>query len=351
MLAIALLVCSRVGAQWTTIRLSQDGDGFSQVNAVSGGRQGGYRDPVSGLGGPGLWNASAQSWQSLSGGRNGAVYAMWGDMQGGNYQPPGGGVWASLWRGSPETQVFLHPLGYRASSIAGMFGTEQVGGVAEDVPPNGARGRAALWHGSVESFVNLAPGGSVESAATATDGQHQYGWVWYADDRTRAVMWSGTAASVESLDPGPAYSESKIFAAAPGLQAGYASVMFEGSHAAAWRGSAASFVDLNPPGSISEALGACDSAVVGWVNRGGFVWFPSIWMGPGLDRYELPTPAGYDYAIATCVEFFNGQCYVGGYAVRGFGPNEAFLWVGVPGPGSAAVLIAAGVVAVRRRRR
>src|SRR5262245_51324031 len=125
-----LILCGAAVAQWTPIRLAQDGDGFSQVNAVHGGRQGGYRDAVVGLGGPGTWRGSAESWETLSDGRNGSVNSRWGGLQGGWYQPPGGGIWASLWSGTAQSRVSLHPSAYERSNVLGMFGSEQVGGVS-----------------------------------------------------------------------------------------------------------------------------------------------------------------------------------------------------------------------------
>jgi hypothetical protein len=64
----------------------------------------------------------------------------------------------------------------------------------------------------------------------------------------------------------------------------------------------------------------------------------------------LLPPGEYFQSGAQAVSFYNGQYYVAGWATRtSDGVNEAWLWVGVPGPSSPAV-IAAGMLAARRRR-
>jgi hypothetical protein len=249
-----------------------------------------------------------------------------------------------MWSGTSESLVYLNPSGYSASAISGMWGDEEVGGAT---PPIGLAG-AAVWHGTAESIVMLAPVGSQDSVAYATDGVHQYGSAYFPQTGTRATMWSGTAQSAVSLNPA-GYVESQILAAVPGREAGWA----DGAnrHAGVWSASAASFTDINPSGfGLSEALGVCDTAVVGYVTTGGLQWTPGIWIGNHFEFQTLPIPTGYTSAFATSVEFFNGQYYVGGYAEGGSSSGDAFLWVGVPAPSSLAVLAGAGLIAARRRR-
>jgi hypothetical protein len=339
---------SSASGQWTATIL-QDPVGFSSaVQAVYGGRQAGWMDQAV----PGIWSGSAATWQSLSAGRYGQVYAMYGDLQGGTYQPPGGGIWASLWRGTPESQTFLNPDGYFTSQVRGMWGNEQVG-TAGRMTPNGPAGGACLWHGTAASFVLLHPAGAFSSQAVGTDGAHEYGTVQFGN-HIEAVMWSGTPESVVSLDPSLAgIASSHINAAGPGRQAGFVVTLGSREHAAMWSGSAQSFVDLNPnPTLQTDATGVCSTAVVGTFTSTGPQWQPAIWAAPDFAFQPLPIPLGFTSAFATCVEFYNGRYYVGGYALSGLGGYEtAVLWTNVPSPSvtSTAVLLC-GLLAGRRRR-
>lgn len=338
-------------AQWTMRQLGDNTDDVSGVFCIYQDRLGGSRTttPLSfPPSGPGLWDAATGTWTALSDGRNGDVRAMWGSLQGGSYQPPGGGVWASLWSGTAGSQVFLHPAGYQSSGIAGMWGDEQVGGVSNGLGVPG--GGACLWHGTASSFVLLAPPNAETSTATATDGVHQYGWGTYAGAR-RALMWSGTPQSVQSLDPGGDVLTSEIDAATPGIEAGKVHIAGY-SRAAVWHGTAASFRNIHPAGYVaSEANGACETGVAGDVLLGGTAWHPAVWLGPELAFQELPLPAGYGVGFANCISFYNGQYYVGGYVAQDLGfSGVAYVWVGVPAPASALPLAGLLVAAVRRRR-
>lgn len=351
--AFAAVGVRGVYAQWTVVPLHPGNPETesSKILCVSQGRQGGWAT-TSFRDAPGVWSGSAQSWTPLSEISNGFVYAMDGDTQGGWSNPPSGsGFWASLWSGTAASQRYINPDGFFTSQVLGMHGNEQVGIAARNTP-TGVEGGAALWHGTADSFVWLRPAGADASLATCTDGVHQYGWT-LTTDRYRAAMWSGTAQSVVSLDPPlPNVTYSQILAAAPGREVGtvkYGPIQ----HAAAWSGTAGSFIDLDPGvgAGLSEANGVCESAAVGAYNAGGFAWTPCIWLGPNYQFQPLPVPAGFFQAYATSVEFYQGRYYVGGYALPTLGSQtEAFLWVGVPAPGTF-VMALAGALAMARRRR
>lgn len=170
----------------------------------------------------------------------------------------------------------------------------------------------------------------------------------------RAALWSGTAESFVSLHPGPEFRDSDVFGMAPGQQVGYAGRIGQNHHAALWTGSAESHIDLNPPiAGFSVLLATCGSAQVGYASTNLHGVTAGDWFGTPESFVPLAPflPPGYGQSIAPSVAFDGSQYLVGGYA-RNLATNrdEAFLWIGVPGPGSAAVLIGAGAWAVRRRR-
>src|SRR5690606_14816431 len=125
-----------------------------------------------------------------------------------------------------------------------------------------------------------------------------------------ATIWSSTAASAIDVHPFPGFGESVLYATNGWIQVGASNVPgYTFQHAGAWFGTAGSFVDLHQ-----------------------FL------------------PLGYLISAATTVHEYNGVTYVGGTASRTGGATEAVVWVLVPAPGAGAVLLAAGVLAMRRRR-
>jgi hypothetical protein len=135
---------------------------------------------------------------------------------------------------------------------------------------------------------------------------------------------------------------------------GWARVFGHDDHAGIWHGTAASWTDLDPGFGLSRLLGTCGSAQVGWSHDPVHSVSAGIWFGTASSFVSLAPylPAGYDESFATSVAFGNGLYYVGGYAFNHVTEMpEAFLWVGIPAPGSSALaLLAAGLVVARRRR-
>ena len=104
---------------------------------------------------------------------------------------------ASLWNGSAETWVDLHPAGAEYSSAEDVDG-EQVVGSAKEVND---QGHARLWYREGDTWVcvDLHPHGLNErSAAFAVHGGEQVGIVF---DNTpyHAALWRGTADSYVDL--------------------------------------------------------------------------------------------------------------------------------------------------------
>jgi uncharacterized protein (TIGR03382 family) len=194
------------------------------------------------------------------------------------------------------------------------------------------------------------------SDALATDGVLQGGVVNAPNPLgLQAALWNGTAASFVNLNPAP-NAESQVFGMSPGQQVGY--VHYGGGqnpHAAMWSGSAASLADLNPPVASRSVLRATDGVVqVGeWNSIAGGLPRAGVWFGSAASFMDLSSflpPAGYFQSVATGVYQANGQVYVSGWAQAGGAGPEAFLWVGVPGPGTGSLLLL-GLLALSRRRR
>src|SRR5207253_6594332 len=108
---------------------------------------------------------------------------------------------AAAWN-SIGTPTDLNPAGSPESSVYGVDGIHQVGGM-----PNDGRGftsNAWLWTGTAASAVNLHPAGAVQSWAYAVAGAQQVGGASYTAPNnvyTHAVLWQGSAASVVDLNP------------------------------------------------------------------------------------------------------------------------------------------------------
>lgn len=260
---------------------------------------------------------------------------------------------ASMWSDTPESRVDLNPVGVNSSVAAGCFGNEQVGHILND---NTGDDNAGLWHGTAASWVNLHPTPIARhSRATGTDGVHQVGYIGLASGFQHGAMWSGSAASFVDMNP-PGARGSGIFGIGGNQQVGavYWSGVSNG-HAALWSGTPGSVIDLHPvqAGTGYSGLLATDGVhQVGGASIGSFA-HAGIWSGTAASFVDLHAllPAGYGASAATSVEEYQGQTWVGGYVINGLGNREAFLWVGVPAPGTGLGIVAAGVVGASRRRR
>jgi hypothetical protein len=220
----------------------------------------------------------------------------------------------------------MHPKEYFFSGLGAMRGTMQVGTIRVGPAPNDRH--AALWLGTPESVVDLHPAGAEWSTARATDGVLQGGYVdWEATNTITPVIWNGSAQSMINLRPG---GYGYLYGMAPGVQVGQ--VDEPGAiKAALWRGSAASFVDLSPPGIGGSRLRATTGRVhVGAFGQSGLaragVNFnsPESW----VSLHQFLPPQYGSFSEAMCVYQAGDTIYVGGWATRNFGGNEAILWIG-----------------------
>lgn len=346
-MAALAAMCGTAWAQWEVIPLHAPEHVYSHAWAVGPGVQAGTVRVENRIM-PAVWHGSSQSWRSLADGSmlGGDVYAVRGDWQGGWY-----GGRASLWNGTAESRVDLHPdvAGATGSVVRGMGPGQQVGEL--DFPTTNEH--AALWRGTAESFVDLHPAGAIRSAAGATDGVRQGGGAAFPSAQgevLHAMLWSGSAASAVDLNPSFAL-QSGIAAMAGDQQAGWVQrIGALAVHAAIWSGSAESAVDLHPGNDqgSSRLLGTTGVYQVGQAYSQA-----ALWAGTRESYVNLHAllPPGFGTSVATSVCESEGRLYIGVTAYEGALPR-AFLVVGsVPSPGAGAALLAGlGVMAARRRR-
>jgi hypothetical protein len=162
---------------------------------------------------------------------------------------------------------------------------EEIGYVSSLAYPEGdvagyhTTSRAVRWSGTAASAVDLHPVGYDASEALCTSGTQQGGWGYIAlgTSHLHAMLWSGDAASAVDLHPA-IYTDSKITAITPtqqvgegwiGAAYGYLSVR----HALLWSGTADSVVDLNQylPTGYSNAVATgidANGNVVGYAYNG-----------------------------------------------------------------------------------
>lgn len=345
--AVVLCGVSQAPAQsWTAVRLHSSAFSDSGALAVSGDWQGG----AVGIGQskPVLWHSSSKEWINLAPGvgDSGIVFGMHGDRQAGLFN-----AHATLWSGTAQSRIDLHPAWAQLSAAHAVWGSEQVGWAGTTVE------RAALWRGSAASYVDLHPAGAVQSRADAVAVGHQGGAVEYPHPVSgtvqHAALWSGSAASFIDLNP-PGASGSFLLGMSPGQQVGAVVYPTTALHATLWTGTPESAIDLHPIGiqSMSRAYGTCGSAQVGQVMY--FTGNAVIWFGSAQSVVNLHDflPSGqYFQSEARAVSFYNGQYYVAGTAWTTVGHvPEAWLWVGVPAPASALALVGLVLIVARRHR-
>jgi hypothetical protein len=205
----------------------------------------------------------------------------------------GAGRTAPPWRwvnGKPEQLTFqdvkkVSASGASMGQVVGLWYTPK-----EDE-------RALVWthDGSGMQGVELHPAGWQKSNAIAcNDGQQiGYGYVKYAKDPCRALLWEGTRESMVVLSGPDAAVEVMGYGVAAGIQVG----SYGGSvrkHACLWRGSTESYLDLHPGDGFmgSEAVGAGDGQQVGIVWDGQLAGRAALWSGSPESFVDL-APSGF----------------------------------------------------------
>jgi hypothetical protein len=193
----------------------------------------------------------------------GFISAIAKGVQAGRVTPADGArSYACMWRGTPESFVWLHPFptaGGFSSTVNDTDGTYQVGRGSD-----GNRDLALVWKGTRESVQVYNPPGSRHASATGVD----WPYVCGGADGYGAVLWIGGPDRFVVLHPFP-YESSSVYATRGGIQVG--TVTDQGSRldeAAMWRGSSASFRLLHKVGwSQSRLLRTNGRTHVGWARR------------------------------------------------------------------------------------
>jgi uncharacterized membrane protein len=124
-------------------------------------------------------------------------------------------------------------------------------------------------------------------------------------------------------------------------------------HAILWNGSAESYIDLNPSGfTYSRANGISGNQQVGFglVSATGGNHHALVWSGSAENCIDLHQflPTGFISSYATGIDS-NGN--IAGYATDRLSVEHAIVWI-VPEPASAILLIVgAGLLRFRKRKR
>ena len=186
-------------------------------------------------------------------------------------------IHSALWHGTPESYVDLHPHlpganspGDQRSKRFDTDGTSQVGYTQFYVPESlgGYRSetRATLWFGTAESAVILHPTGWDASYAYGVKNGTQvgYGFQTAGFTPTQALVWHGSAESLVILGEGTALdTNGKTHVGSAPF--GYS------SHAFRWDGDSGSGFDLHnvlPPGYTNSGASDIDDAgnIIGWAQ-------------------------------------------------------------------------------------
>lgn len=191
---------SGTAASWT--ELHPVGALDSAVYGAASGQQVGYAY-IDHAARAGMWLGTPGSWTSLhpAGAESSFAYGAWGTQQVGSVVV--GNTRASLWSGSAESWVDLHPAGWAASTAVSVWGDEQVGSITTVHIDGGGFPifvpRATLWRGTAESRIDLHPAGAYASTVYGVWNGFQVGSAGPVLENQRAGMWRGSAASWEEL--------------------------------------------------------------------------------------------------------------------------------------------------------
>jgi len=205
----------------------------------------------------------------------------------------GGPVHAVLWNAGSTVGTDLNN-GAEATVALDCDSGRQVGyGGKMDISGNVVETKAMMWFGNRNNFIWLHPNGYATSQAVAISGLNQVGHaeIQFLQNNkpafnSRAVMWSGSAASVVEL-PLPAGSIFNYFATgvSNGRVVGYGiDTITGGSHALYWATPTTPVTDLNqflPVGLTSAVANSIDNSgrIVGTASDGtqqhAVVWVPT----------------------------------------------------------------------------
>lgn len=176
--------------------------------------------------------------------------------------------------------------------------------------------RALVWSGTSASLVDLGPG-EIE----AIDGSVQIGFTGSQfSGSERAALWTGTEASRVSLHPAAGYTSSLAEGGDASIQTGSARTLADVRHAMLWQGTAASFVDLHPAAyTLSRCYDGEGNVQVGTGRLANGQDRALLWQGTAASVVDLGP--GIAWAIA-------GNVQVGQAVDTASGRAHAILWQG-----------------------
>lgn len=221
-----------------------------------------------------------------------------GGGQQAGYATTAGSSHAVTWTGTAASVQDLHPGGIYTNSYAtNTDGTTQVGFATTSASLGTAQ--AMMWNGTPTAVV-LHPSGYDNSQALGVDGGTQVGYgLNTSEAEYRALMWSGSAASVVDLKPTtPGWGSTFAIGAGGGMQSGFGLSPGSEFHALIWSGSGGSFVDINPAGSTES-----QAVTTNGTYHGGYALFGAaqdaiLWNGNTAASYlNLAPGGGYSKSI------------------------------------------------------
>jgi hypothetical protein len=260
--------------------------------------------------------------------KRGRGIGFWGAEPVASVESAGSAAPPFRWTGSaPKLVTYqdvkkVHPAGTSSTQLVGCWYT----------PKHDER--ALVWTRTSDDLraLELHPEGWQKSFASACgDGQQVgYGYVKFAKDPSKALLWSGSRESMVVLT-GP---DPTVDATATGVAQGIQVGKFGGSirqRACLWRGSSESYVDLHPSTTElmgSEALGIGDGQQVGHVWGEDSLQMAAVWSGSPDSCVSL-APEGFVRSTAwRCSRAFQ----VGWAALKDRGMSaHAMLWGGAAG--------------------
>jgi hypothetical protein len=220
--------------------------------------------------------------------------------------------------------------------------------------------RATLWHGTPDSAVDLHPAGATASAAIDTDGNRQVG-VFYNGEDVKPALWDDTAASFRALPLGP-WARAAAVGIDGDLIVGYANFRVSAdAEPVIWVRGWSEPLRLATEFGCGYALDVEGNVIVGQARRS-FTAFDAavLWLDPlasPIDLHALLPPWTYVGSIARHITEDSGRLIVTGTAIRylGFGNayrSEPVTWiVTIPEPRTGMLLgVLAALPVVRRRR-
>jgi hypothetical protein len=190
-----------------------------------------------------------------------------------------------------------HPIGFQDIKKITANGASDTQLAGYWTTPKGDE-RAIVWTQTAADLagVELHPPTWQKSAAIACgDGQQiGFGYGNFAQEPSKALLWSGTRESLIVLTGPDPSRDAMGHAVAGGVQVGYVGGSGR-QHACLWRGSTDSHLDLHPTSPDlfgSEALGIGDGQQVGVVWTTEMANLAALWNG-SPDSYINLSPAGF----------------------------------------------------------